>query len=84
MDLLIIGVLGPVAVLVAILWILSVLGIGEQLLNVLVAIFGAPFIRLSRTISSARRDRSIHLLSYAEFASRVSRRLWCAGRRVLL
>jgi hypothetical protein len=56
------GALGLIAFAGLILWIMSVLGIGEQFLNPFIGVFGGPIIRLSRRISASRRERSIKRL----------------------
>lgn len=62
MDLLISGVLGVIAFVVLVVWVMLSLGMGEQILNPLIGLFGAPVIRLSRRVSAARRNRSIKRL----------------------
>ena len=62
MDVLISVVLGVVALIILVVWIVSALGIAQQFLEPLVGLFGAPFLRLSRKINDARRERSIKKL----------------------
>jgi len=57
------GALGLIAFAVLVVWIMSVLGIGEQFFNLFIGIFGAPIIWLSRRISTGRRERSIRTLT---------------------
>jgi hypothetical protein len=61
-DVLISVVLGVVALIILIVWIMSVLGVGQQFLEPVTGLFGAPFIRLSRKINDAGRERSIEKL----------------------
>jgi hypothetical protein len=61
-DLVISGVLGLIALVVSVVWIMSVVGIGEQFHNPLIGLLGAPIIWLSRRISAVRRERSINRL----------------------
>jgi hypothetical protein len=62
MDVLFSGVLGALAFVVLVVWVMSTVGIGEHILNPLIGLFGAPFIRLSRSVNNARRERSIKKL----------------------
>jgi hypothetical protein len=61
-DVLISVVLGVIALLVLVVWIMSAIGVGDQFLEPLIGVLGAPFIRLSRRINAARRERSIKKL----------------------
>jgi hypothetical protein len=62
MDLLVSLVLGVVVLVILAVWIMSAIGIGEQLFEPLVAFLGAPVIWLSHIINAVRRKRSIKKL----------------------
>ena len=62
MDAVIAVVLGVLALLLLAALILINLGVGEQLLQPIVAFLGYPVIRLARWINAVRRERSISKL----------------------
>ena len=61
-DLVISVVLGVAALIILVVWIMSALGVGQQVFEPLVGVFGTPFIRLSQKINAARRERRIRKL----------------------
>jgi hypothetical protein len=62
MDVLISVVIGVFVLLVLAVLIISSIGVGEQFLDPVIGVLGAPIIRLSRSINAARRERSIKKL----------------------
>jgi hypothetical protein len=62
MDLLISVVLGILLLVVLAVWIMSAARVGEQFLDLVMGVLGAPIMRLTRSISAARRERSIKKL----------------------
>jgi hypothetical protein len=61
-DLLISLVLGVAVLVVLAILIMSALGVGEQFLDPIVGVLGAPVIRLSQRINTARRERALRKL----------------------
>jgi MFS superfamily sulfate permease-like transporter len=62
MDLLIGVVFGIVGLAILTVWIMLTFGFGEQFLSPLIAVLGAPVVRLGRHINAVRRERSIKKL----------------------